>query len=61
MLAAGQSVWDDCYWVEFPFDGELVRVLATFAPGDEILIGTRLLRDFRLEIDFPARALVLQR
>lgn len=38
-----------------------MKVLATFAPGREILVGTRLLRDYRLEIDFVARTLLLER
>jgi hypothetical protein len=29
--------------------------------GDEVLIGTRLLQRYRLEIDFPARTVRLQR
>lgn len=61
LLAAGQRVSEDGYRVEFPFDGELVRVLATFSPDDEILIGTRLLRGYRLEVDFPARRVLLER
>jgi hypothetical protein len=47
--------------VDFPFDGGTLRVNATFAQVSEILIGTRLLRDYRLEIDFPARTVQLER
>ncbi|MBI3909585.1 MAG: hypothetical protein HY320_01465, partial [Armatimonadetes bacterium] len=60
-LAGGQSVEEDHYLVEFPFDGRIVKVVATFTPGDEILIGTRLLRHYRLEIDCVARTVALAR
>jgi hypothetical protein len=60
-LAAGQSVEEDTYAVDFPFDGETVAALATFVPGDSILIGTGLLRRYRLEINFVARTVLLER
>jgi predicted aspartyl protease len=43
-LAGGQVIREDGYAVDFPFDGQTVRALATFVPGKEILLGTRLLR-----------------
>ena len=61
LLAGGQSVVEDNYRVEFPFDGRLMAVEATFSPGDEILIGTALLLHYRLEISFPQRTVLLQR
>jgi clan AA aspartic protease len=60
-LAGGLVIKEDVYDVEFPFDGERVLATATFSPGNEILIGTRLLKSYRLEIDFPARTLLLAR
>jgi hypothetical protein len=39
----------------------MVSVTANFANTDAILLGTRLLRDYRLTIDFVARTLVLER
>jgi clan AA aspartic protease len=60
-LAAGKVVREDVYRLEFPFNGERVSATATFASGNEILIGTRLMKNYRLEIDFPARTVVLQR
>jgi predicted aspartyl protease len=60
-LAAGKVVGEDVYRLEFPFDGERVSVTATFASGNEILIGTRLMKNYRLEIDFPARTVMLKR
>jgi hypothetical protein len=52
---------EDLYLVDFPFDSQSMTALASFAPVRDILIGTRLLRDYRLEIDFPARTVRLER
>jgi predicted aspartyl protease len=61
LLAANQRVEEDLFLVDFPFDGRTVRVQATFVDGDEILIGRRLLREYRLSIDFPSRTLVIEK
>ncbi len=61
LLAANQRIEEDVFLVDFPFDGRTVRVQATFVDGDEILIGTGLLRDYRLRIDFPARTLAIEK
>ncbi len=61
LLAAGQIIEEDTYVVDFPFDGQTCLAEATFAGHDEILIGTHLLREYRLEMDFPARTLRLER
>ena len=61
LLAGGQSLEEEHYLVDFPFDGRLVRALATFVSGDEILIGTHLLIDYRFMIDFPAGEVNLER
>ena len=60
LLAAHQQVEEDVFLVSFPFDGRMVRVQATFVDGDEILIGTRMLRDYRLQIDFPVRSVAIE-
>ncbi len=60
LLAGGRVVSEYQYAVKFPFDGELLRVRATFAPGDGILNGTRILMSYRLIIDFPDRRLWLE-
>ena len=60
-LAAGLSISEEYFRVQFPFDGQVVAVDATFAPGNTILIGTHLLKDHRLEIDFPARTVKIER
>lgn len=61
VLAAGQKVMEDVYEIEFFFDGRAVRAYTTFVEQDQILIGTRLLRDHHVEIDFPGRILRLER
>lgn len=60
-LAGGQSIEEDSYLVDIPFDGEIVSAEVTFAPGDQILIGTRLLLRHRLEVDFPERTVTIER
>ena len=61
VLAGGQRVEEDAYLVDFPFDGQTVRAEATFVPGGEMLLGTQLLQQYRLEIHFPARTVLLER
>jgi len=61
LLAAGQVVEEDCYLVDFPFDGQTELAEATFVPSQELLIGTHLLRQYHLAINFPARTLRLHR
>ena len=51
-LAGGQTIEEDAYQVDFPFDGRTLRADATFVDSHEILIGTHLLRRHRLTIDF---------
>ena len=60
-LAGSQMIEEDSYLVDFPFDGQTVTVEATFVSGREVLIGTHLLREYRLEIDFTKRTLLLDR
>ncbi len=61
VLAAGQHVVEDYYEVEFPFDGRILVVEATFHPGTELLMGTNILRDYRLEVYFPHRSVEVER
>jgi predicted aspartyl protease len=60
-LAGGQSVEEDLFLIDFPFDGRIVRVEATFVSGSRILIGTRLLREYSLQINFVTRTVQLER
>jgi len=61
LLAGGVVLEEDVFGVDFPFDGRVVKAEATFVRGDEILIGTKLLREHRLEIDFVARTVRIER
>ena len=61
LLAAGQIIEEDTYVVDFPFDGRSDLAETTFTDQAEILIGTHLLRDYRLEMDFPAQTVRLER
>ena len=61
LLAANQQIEEDVYLVDFPFDGQVVRAQATFVNGDETLIGTQLLQDYRLQIDFPAKTVAIEK
>ena len=60
LLAAGQRVVEDTYEVEFPFDGAMLTVEATFTPNDSILIGTGLMAQYRLTVDFVAGTVLLE-
>jgi predicted aspartyl protease len=60
-LAGGQSVEEDLYLVDFPFDGRIVQAETTFVPGSRILIGTRLLREYSLQINFVSGTVQLER
>jgi hypothetical protein len=61
LLAANQRVDEQVFLVDLPFDGRIVQVQATFVDGEEILIGTRMLREYRLRIDFPARVVAIEK
>jgi predicted aspartyl protease len=61
LLAAGQTIEEDLYLVDFPFDGEVHQAEATFAAVEDVLIGTQLLRRHRLEIDFQKQTVLIER
>lgn len=60
-LAAGQTIEEALFAVEFPFDGTSIIAEATFVPGEQILIGTHLLRGYHLDVHFPHQAVLLER
>lgn len=60
-LAGGQSIEEDVYLIEFPFDGRIMSAEATFVPGSSILIGTHLLQEYQLQIDFVHQSVQLVR
>lgn len=61
LLAAGQTAVEDTFLVHFPFDGETILAETTFTSAPDILIGTGILRQHRLEIHFPNRTVSFQR
>jgi predicted aspartyl protease len=61
LLAAGQRTVEDTYEVEFTFDGEVIAAEAAFVSDDSILIGTGLMSQYRLTIDFVAGTVLLER
>ena len=61
ILAGGQSIVEDLYEVEFAFDGQTVSAEATYATAGQILVGTGMLQNHRLEIDFPKQTVRLER
>jgi predicted aspartyl protease len=61
LLAGGQELTEASYDVDFPFDGRIVNAEATFVDSDGILLGTNMLRDYRLTVDFVARTVLIER
>lgn len=60
-LAGGQTIEEDVYLVDFPFDGKVVLAEATFVADHQILIGTHLLREYRLQINFVSQTVGIER
>lgn len=60
-LAGGQTIEEAVYLVDFPFDGQVVPAEATFVDGHQILIGTHLLREYRLQINFALQTVMLEK
>ena len=60
-LAGGQAIEEYVYLIDFPFDGEVIEARATFVAANQILLGTHLLRDYRLEVNFVTRVVALER
>lgn len=61
VLAGGQTIEEELYLVNFLFDGKIVPAEVTFVLDNEILIGTRLLREYCLQIDFVRQIVVLEK
>ncbi len=59
-LGGGQIIEEDAYLVEFPFDSKTVEAEATFVSGPQILIGTHLLREYCLQVNFVSRTVQLE-
>ena len=61
VLAGGVVIREELYLIQFPFDGTVVEAQVAFAPVSGILIGTNLLRNYKLEISFVGRTVLLER
>jgi predicted aspartyl protease len=60
-LAGGQMIEEAVYLVDFPFDGKDIHAEATFVDGHQILIGTHLLGEYRLQINFVLQTVELEK
>ena len=60
-LAGGQTIEEAVYLVDFPFDGKVFHAEATFVVEHQILIGTHLLQEYRLQVNFVLQIVELER
>ena len=60
-LAAGTIIEEELYMIDFPFDGAVVQAETAFAPVAEILIGTGLILEYRLDVNFVERTVLLEK
>lgn len=60
-LAGGQTIEEDVYLIDFPFDNQMFQVEATFVSGLQILIGTHLLQEYILKVNFVRKTVKLER
>ena len=60
-LAGGQTIEEAVYLVDFPFDGKVIHAEATFVDGNQILIGTHLLGEYCLQINFVIQTVELEK
>lgn len=61
VLAGGVTIVEELYRVQIIFDGRQRNAEATFVDGEEILLGTGMLMDYHMTIDFPASTIELSR
>lgn len=61
LLASGEIIEEDVFLSEFEFDSQVYGAEITFAPIDEIIIGTHLLRNHQLDINFVLRSVLLEK
>ena len=60
VLGDGQIVVEELFTIDFPFDGVIRSIQTSFVDTNEILIGTLLLEDHRLEVNFVTRTVELE-
>ena len=61
VLAGGQTIVEELYQVNFLFDGKMIPAEATLVVNSDILVGTHLLQEYRLEIDFVRQTVMLEK
>jgi predicted aspartyl protease len=61
LLGVGQRVTALTYKVAVEFDGVEIEAETVFADPGEVLIGSELLTDYCLTIDYPAATVTLER
>src|SRR5579859_1680938 len=61
ILAAGQTLVEQVFEVTISFDGQPTVAEASFAPVQQILVGTKLLANHELTINFKARTVRIER
>jgi len=61
VLAAGQMLVEQVFEVIISFDGQSVIAEASFAPGQEVLVGTALLAGYELNINFKTGVVRIER
>jgi len=60
-LASGIRITEAVYRAQIPFDGRDVDAIVSFVDGDGVLLGTGMLSDHVLKIDFPAGTVQIER
>ena len=61
ILAANQVIVEQSFVLDIVFDGKTIIADVTFSESDTDLLGTKMLREHQLEIDFPAGTVRIQR
>ena len=61
LLASNQVIIEPSYDVEVIFDGNPILANVTFCESESVLLGTKMLKEHRLEIDFPNQSLRISR
>jgi clan AA aspartic protease len=60
-LGDGTQILATVYESEIELGGDLYPAEVLYSTGDEVLLGTEVLRNFRLAIDYPAGTVRLER
>ena len=60
-LASGVRITEVVYRVRLEFDGDDVDAVVSFVEGDGVLLGTKMLLNHRLTVDFPTANVLIER